>query len=199
MAPLIIMAGPSGVGKTTMATKILAKHSMLTRVITTTTRPPREGERHGIDYFFVSNNAFIELNNAQAFLEVNNFNHFWYGTPRSLLHFLGLGCPRLILPDINGARKLLTFQPKALTLWLDAPHEVLAKRLAKRNTESIEKQAARLAIAQQEKATALASGLFSHFIDMTHFEGAYAHINNLIQASIALNGDEVVVPQNLIR
>lgn len=194
MAPLIIMAGPSGVGKTTMAEKLLAAFPPLSRVVTITTRPPRPNERHGIDYFFVTLASFRQLQSAQAFLEVNEFNGFLYGTPRSLLHLLDRGYARLILPDIHGARSLVALKPQALAFWLDAPQEVLAARLAKRNTEAPEKQAARLAIATEERAAALGSGLFPHQIDMTDFNDAYVRITALVQPLIHFDRARVVVP-----
>jgi len=168
----IIMSGPSGVGKTTMAQKLIAQLPQLSRVITTTTRAPRTGEKHGLDYFFVSPQAFSELAAAQAFLEINQFGSAAYATPRSVLHSLRTGTSRLILPDIHGAQKLLQFIPHATTIWLAAPLEVLAARLAARQTESQLQQEHRLTIAAQEMQLAKDLNIYKHTIDMTDFEKA---------------------------
>lgn len=181
MAPLIILSGPSGVGKTTTTDHLLARLSLLTRVITTTTRRPRAGERHGIHYFFVSHEAFAQLAAAHAFLEVNNFGGQSYGTPRSMLTFLSKGMPRIVLPDVHGARALKAYVPDAVCIWLEAPLPILTQRLSARSSEPLEKQQERITIAHAEIAQAHSSNLYTHVIDMTNFEQAEDEIEGIIK------------------
>jgi guanylate kinase len=184
-APLIIISGPSGVGKTTTTTHILEKMPFLQRTITVTTRTPRAGERHGIDYFFISSTAFDQLNNAQAFLEVNEFNGNYYATPRSLLTFLARNKPRIILPDVNGAIHLKKIISNVLAIWLDAPLNELAKRLAQRNTESIINQKERLSRAIKEMEEARNAQIYDYFITMDDYSAAEKKIAQYIYAAIS--------------
>jgi len=179
-APLIIISGPSGVGKTTTTNHVLARIPALTKVITITTRTPRSEEKHGVDYFFVSESTFTELAHARAFLEINTFGSDRYGTPRSLLTFLERGRPRIVLPDINGTRMLKKQVPTAVCLWLEAPLEILAERLSIRSSESLEKQKERLAIARNEIAQARTGNMYKYIIDMTDFAAAEENIVQII-------------------
>lgn len=193
--PFIILSGPSGVGKTTLTQKLLNQLPSLARVITTTTRMPRTGEAHGIDYFFVSAQAFSELERSCSFLETNTFGSAQYGTPRSVLHALSRGVPLIALPDINGARHLKSHIPHAVCIWLEAPLEIIAQRLAGRGTESALQQAERLKRARVEMTEARSSGIYTHVIDMTDGVAGYAQLIALMitlfpQAEAALRQDQ---------
>jgi len=183
-APLVIMSGPSGVGKTTTAQHLIRDFPGISRTITVTTRSPRSGESHGKDYFFVSESAFSELDKAHAFLEINKFGDYWYATPRSLLAFVARDKARLVLPDINGARALKVCVPTAVCIWLQAPIEVLAQRLSTRNSEPPAAQARRLEIASREMQEAIESGLYEHVIDMTDFVMAEKKISEIISTAM---------------
>ncbi|MDQ5940413.1 MAG: guanylate kinase [Candidatus Dependentiae bacterium] len=183
-APLIIISGPSGAGKTTTTDHLLARMPSLSRVITVTTRLPRIGERHGVHYFFVSRQTFQELAVTAAFLEINQFGEHLYGTPRSLLTFLTRNNIRLVLPDINGARALKKQVPTAVCIWIEAPAELLAQRLIARNSESAKDQESRLLMAQIEMREARSSGLYEHIIDMTDFGIAEEKIRKIIDTAM---------------
>jgi len=190
-APLIILSGPSGVGKTTMTNHLLTVYSFLRRVITVTTRMPRPGEQQGVDYFFTSDAAFTQLLLAHAFLETNQFGAYAYATPRSVLTGLSRGIPHIILPDINGAHELKKSIPHAVTIWLEASEEVLRARLAGRNTESATEQERRIARAKEEMAAARATTLYDHYINMHDFSIAAAAIEKIVYASLAGSRDSL--------
>ena len=183
-APLIIISGPSGVGKTTTTQHLIARMPFLSRMATVTTRQPRPGERNQHDYFFVSQTSFFELEKTHAFLETNKFGDHWYATPRSLLTKLEKGQPHILLPDINGAQKIIDFAADALTIWLEVPIEILAQRLHARASETPDQQSIRILRAKEEIALAHASSIYTHFIDMSDFEKAEKELEELIYAAV---------------
>ncbi len=178
--PLIIISGPSGVGKTTLVTYLLAIMPSLRKATTFTTRAPRAGEVHGKDYFFISPDAFEELRSAHYFIEANKYNAHWYGTPKSILTFLRRGHTTLIIPDINGANHIQSYVPHTIGIWLEVPITTLAERLRLRNTESAHEQKNRLHIAEEEMRHARNMGIYTHIIDMTYFDQAREQVSAII-------------------
>jgi guanylate kinase len=80
---LLIVSSPSGAGKTSLSRRLVADHADLELSISATTRPPRPGEEHGREYFFVSDEAFEAMVAGDEFLEWANVHGFRYGTPRA--------------------------------------------------------------------------------------------------------------------
>ena len=157
---LIVMSGPGGVGKSTI-TAYLRNHPSIWISISATTRSPRPGEVDGVDYFFVSNERFDQMISEGAFLEWAEFAGNRYGTPSEPVdQWLSLGKHVLLEIEIAGARQVRTAQPSALLLFIAPPSwEELVERLTGRGTDSPERRAARLALAQEEMACA---GEFDH-------------------------------------
>ena len=119
IAPLILISGPSGSGKTTLARMLLSHYKDLHFVATYTTRAPRPGEVNGRDYFFVTKEIFIQLDNAHAFLETNNYAGTWYATPRSALHKLRNNIACLVVPDVNGGIAIAQQVSNIIPFWID--------------------------------------------------------------------------------
>lgn len=84
-ALLMILAGPAGSGKTTLCERIVAENDRIERVVTSTTRPPREGEEHGVDYYFFSNDEFERKIEEGSFLEWAKVHANRYGTLKSVI------------------------------------------------------------------------------------------------------------------
>jgi len=80
---LVVISAPSGAGKTTLCQQLLAARPRMTRVVTCTTRPPREGEREGVDYYFLDAAAFLKRVQAGHFLEHATVYGYSYGTLKS--------------------------------------------------------------------------------------------------------------------
>lgn len=179
-APLFIISGPSGSGKTTLCNRLLKDMPELYRIITYTTRAPREGEINGTDYVFVSQEKFIQLNEQHQFLETNNYNQNWYGTHCELLDRLEGGQPCVVIPDINGAQCILTHVPTATTIWLDVSENLLVERLLNRGTENREMQAARVQEGMREREQMKKIGIYKHCVDTTNFETAYQQLRALV-------------------
>ncbi|MEO0695702.1 MAG: guanylate kinase [Pseudomonadota bacterium] len=104
---MFILSSPSGAGKTTLADRLLKKDGDVVLSISATTRPPREGEVHGQDYFFVAEKEFIRMRDNGQFLEWANVFGNFYGTPRGMVEdYLRQGKDVLFDIDWQGAQQL---------------------------------------------------------------------------------------------
>jgi guanylate kinase len=158
-ANLIVLSGPSGVGKSTVLRKLLARHADRLRLsVSATTRPPRPGEIDGVDYYFLTDEEFARRRQNREFLEcceVFGRGH-WYGTLLDEVRS-GLDDEKWVVLDIDvdGAEKVRRQYPDALTIFLrPSSVEELERRLRARGTESEEAIARRLEVARRELARA---------------------------------------------
>lgn len=154
-ARLVVVAGPSGVGKGTIVRELLRRHPEVWLSVSATTRPPRPGEEDGVDYHFVSHDEFASLRNSGEFLEwAEVFGMNFYGTPRGPVEeHLAAGRPVLLEVDLDGARQVRRTAPEALQVFILPPSfEELQRRLAGRGTDDEASQRRRLATARVELA-----------------------------------------------
>ena len=149
---LVVVAAPSGTGKTTVCRRAMERDPRLRFSVSHTTRTPRAGERDGVDYHFVSAEEFRELARRSVFLEYAEFNGQLYGTSREALERpLAEGRDLIVEIEVQGARQLRERRPDACFLFLLPPSmAALAERLRGRGTDSAETIAKRLAIAENE-------------------------------------------------
>ena len=150
---LIVLSGPGGVGKSTI-TKALSGHPDFWVSVSATTRSPRVGELDGVDYFYISEEEFNRRISANEFLEWAEFAGSKYGTPASAVRErLANGFNVILEIEIDGARQVRKSTPTAKLVFIAPPSwEELKKRLEARGTDSDERRAERLALAQEEMA-----------------------------------------------
>lgn len=155
MSRLVVMAGPTAVGKGTVADAVRTDHPEVFLSISATTRKPRPGEENGVHYWFVDDAQFDRMVEEHELLEWATVHQVArYGTPRGPVEAaLAEGRPALLEIDLQGARQVRTTMPEALFVFLAPPSwEELVRRLVGRGTETEEERTRRLETARVELA-----------------------------------------------
>jgi guanylate kinase len=171
-ARLTVLAGPTAVGKGTVAADVRQRYPQVWLSVSATTRPPRRGELNGVHYHFVDDRTFDAMTAAGDLLEwAVVHGRYRYGTPRRpVVDALARGRPALLEIDLQGARQLRDSMPGARFVFLAPPSwDELVRRLVCRGTEDEAERERRLATARLELA---AAGEFDHTVVNTDVQQA---------------------------
>jgi guanylate kinase len=149
---LIVISGPSGVGKDTVAQLLMDRFETFHFVVTATTRPPRAGEVHGRDYIFLTNDEFARMIEQDELLEYAFVYNDYKGIPKQQIRdALASGKDVIMRVDAQGAATLRKILPQAIFIFLTAEsEEAMVKRLRERKSETPEGLSLRIATARQE-------------------------------------------------
>ena len=178
---LLVLSGPSGVGKGTVLGELMKRRSDMCFSVSATTRQPREGEVDGVSYFFVTKERFEEMIRNNELLEYAQFVSNSYGTPRAYVEQqLEQGMNVILDIEVQGARNIVNMIPDAVSVYMIPPsYEELEKRLRGRGTETEEQIQGRLQTAINE---ARAADFYRYIIVNDNLETAVNELDAIMTA-----------------
>lgn len=157
MPRIYVITGPSAVGKTTVATRLLESRPTLKKVVTCTSRPMRSNETDGVDYHFLERNAMqAMIEGGQMFEHANVYDRLYGSRLSDVEAILATGSDVLFVIDVQGAATVKHDHPKAVTIFIDAGStEELVTRMEARDKGATANRAERIAAIDAERAYAL--------------------------------------------
>ena len=177
---IVVLSGPSGSGKSTLVRELLRRSPVkLTLSVSATTRPPRQGEVHGRDYYFLSGDEFRQRRERGEFLEFAEVHSTgnWYGTLRSEIdRAKSEGAWALLEIDVQGAKTVLDQYSNAISVFLSTTD--FEQRLRDRGTESEAVIQQRLATAQRELQN---SDMYRHHVLNDNLQNAVDEVIHILK------------------
>jgi guanylate kinase len=183
VARVFVITGPSGVGKGTLIRGLMASLPELELSVSATTRPPRPGEREGVDYHFMTGEQFEGHVNAGDFVEHADYAGRRYGTLRSELESrIQRGAPVVLEIEVQGARQIRRTMPGAAQVFIAPPSlDALRSRLVGRGTDDSEEVDRRLRVAREEID---AQSEFEHVVVNDLLDDAIERLVEIVSAEL---------------
>lgn len=149
---LLVVSGPSGAGKGTICKALLNKNDQIKLSVSATTRKPRNGEVHGVNYFFIEKEEFTKMIENGEFLEYAQIYDNFYGTPKAaIIECLEKGQDAILEIEMQGARQIKEVYPEGVFIFVLPPSlEELKSRIVGRGTETQEEIEKRFSCAFEE-------------------------------------------------
>lgn len=178
-SPIIIVAAPSGTGKTTLTRRLVKENPNLSFSVSLTTRPQRMGEQDGEHYHFVDKETFMRYADDGQLVEWANVFGNLYGTSKEEVSRILTEKKRVLLEiDVQGSKNIRNLYPEVCDVFILPPTvETLWKRLALRGTDELDVRWRRLKTAREE---ILEGRSFRHFIINDNLEQAFSELSNLV-------------------
>jgi guanylate kinase len=184
VARVFVITGPSGVGKGTLIRGLVERLPRLELSVSATTRPPRPGERDGVDYHFLSREEFDRLVAAGDFVEHAHYAGRSYGTLRSELERrLAENAPVVLEIEVQGARQVRTAMPDAVQVFIAPPSlAALRTRLVGRGTDDRPEVERRLQVAEEELE---AQPEFEHVVVNDRLDEALDRLTDIVSSELS--------------
>lgn len=195
---VFIISAPSGSGKTTLIDLLLSENPSLLFSISHTTRPPRPGERDGVEYFFVNEKQFEQMIREDRFLEWAEVHGHFYGTSREMLNQAEQDNRDLILDiDVQGAALVRQKMPEAISIFILSPsYSALKTRLLSRQKDSQEVMLKRLENARKE---ILRYSEFDYIIINDNLQSASKSLSSIIHSSNSLREKQIERIESILK
>jgi len=180
---LFIVSASSGAGKTTLVNAVMQRIQSVydvSRVLTYTTRSPRDGEVNGVDYCFITIKEFESLIEQDFFLEWSNAYGNYYGSPSSILNELVYGKSYIAILDRSGAQQVSHKFSELVLIWIYTDIVSLQKRLIQRKTETFEQIEYRIQLAKKEIEEENLKRFYNFHIHNDDFNRAIEEFESLI-------------------
>jgi len=183
---LFVISAPSGAGKTTLIRQVMARFDGLAYSVSHTTRPPRPGEVHGKDYFFIDDARFEQMIRSLEWLEWAKVHGHYYGTSRTfVVNQLEKGNSLLLDIDVQGAARIMASGLDPVSVFIMPPSlEALRRRLENRGTDAAQTIARRLKNAEQEISR---KHMFQYVLVNDDLETASAQLCRIFEKEMANN------------
>ena len=178
---LIVFAAPSGAGKSTLIKEVISNNDKIELSVSATTRSPREGEIHGKDYFFITDNEFNDLKAKDAFFETAEVHGYQYGTLKTFVEEKLKNNIRVVLDiDVQGYDQIVDSVEDIISIFIIPPSlNELRKRLLSRGLDTEEVIEKRLINAKKELKYAKS---FDYIVLNDDFKRAFDEITSIILA-----------------